>query len=116
MLLIPCPWCGPRDEAEFRYGGQAGVAYPRDPWALDDGAWAEFLFVRDNPKGWFAERWFHTAGCRRWCHVLRDTLDNRIAASGPAGTQLPEPDTGDVDEPADPATANPARPAPGSRA
>ena len=23
MLLIPCPWCGPRDEAEFRYGGQA---------------------------------------------------------------------------------------------
>ncbi|MGZ8625813.1 MAG: sarcosine oxidase subunit delta, partial [Actinomycetota bacterium] len=23
MLLIPCPWCGPRDEVEFRYGGQA---------------------------------------------------------------------------------------------
>ncbi|HEX9342090.1 MAG TPA: sarcosine oxidase subunit delta, partial [Actinomycetota bacterium] len=28
MLLLPCPWCGPRDEAEFRYGGQAGIAYP----------------------------------------------------------------------------------------
>ena len=23
MLLIRCPWCGPRDETEFHYGGQA---------------------------------------------------------------------------------------------
>ena len=23
MLLVRCPWCGPRDEIEFRYGGQA---------------------------------------------------------------------------------------------
>ena len=28
MLLIDCPWCGPRDETEFHYGGQAHVAYP----------------------------------------------------------------------------------------
>ncbi|MGE5094790.1 MAG: sarcosine oxidase subunit delta, partial [Betaproteobacteria bacterium] len=28
MLLIPCPWCGPREEIEFSYGGQAHVAYP----------------------------------------------------------------------------------------
>jgi uncharacterized protein len=25
MLLVPCPWCGPRPEVEFRYGGQAGI-------------------------------------------------------------------------------------------
>ena len=25
MLLVPCPWCGPRDEVEFAYGGQAGI-------------------------------------------------------------------------------------------
>ena len=31
MLLIRCPWCAPRDEGEFRYGGQAGIAYPDDP-------------------------------------------------------------------------------------
>ena len=31
MLLIACPWCGPRDEVEFRYGGQADVAYPPTP-------------------------------------------------------------------------------------
>ena len=36
MLLITCPWCGPRDEVEFHYGGQAGVAHPADPDALDD--------------------------------------------------------------------------------
>ena len=37
MLLIPCPWCGPRDETEFRYGGQAGIVTPPDPDAID--AW-----------------------------------------------------------------------------
>jgi len=31
MLLIDCPHCGPRDEIEFRYGGQAGIAYPDTP-------------------------------------------------------------------------------------
>ena len=41
MMLIPCPWCGPRDESEFHYGGQAGVAYPADPGALSDAEWAE---------------------------------------------------------------------------
>jgi heterotetrameric sarcosine oxidase delta subunit len=73
MLLIPCPWCGPRDESEFRYGGQAGVAYPADPWALTDAEWGAYLFVRANPKGRFTERWAHTAGCRRWFDVTRDT-------------------------------------------
>jgi heterotetrameric sarcosine oxidase delta subunit len=78
MLLIECPWCGPRDEVEFRYGGQAGVAYPNDPEALDDAAWAAFVFFRDNPKGPFAERWVHSAGCRRWFNVVRDTLTHEF--------------------------------------
>ncbi|TQN32166.1 sarcosine oxidase subunit delta [Haloactinospora alba] len=90
MLLIPCPWCGERDESEFCYGGQARVSYPPDPWELDDAEWAEFLFVRDNPKGWFAERWVHTSGCRRWCDVLRDTATNRVAGSSRPGGALPE--------------------------
>ena len=51
MLSIPCPWCGPRDETEFRYGGQAGIAYPADPDAMTDAEWAGYLFMRDNPKG-----------------------------------------------------------------
>ena len=78
MLLVPCPWCGPRDEVEFSYGGQADVAYPRDPAALTDAEWAEFLFVRDNPKGPFGERWVHTHGCRRWFELDRDTATNEV--------------------------------------
>ena len=78
MLSIPCPWCGDRDETEFHYGGQAGVAYPRDPMAQSDGEWAEYVFMRDNPKGWFAERWFHTTGCRRWFNLQRHTVTYEI--------------------------------------
>jgi sarcosine oxidase, subunit delta len=80
MLLISCPWCGPREETEFRYGGQAHVAYPERPLERDDATWAEYLFVRDNPKGPFAERWVHTAGCRRWFNVVRDTVTDEIHA------------------------------------
>ncbi|WP_405727303.1 sarcosine oxidase subunit delta [Streptomyces sp. NBC_01537] len=76
MLLIPCPWCGPRDEAEFHYGGQAHIAYPEDPAALTDDEWARYLFFRDNPKGPFAERWMHSAGCRQWFNAVRDTSTN----------------------------------------
>lgn len=78
MLLIRCPWCGPRDEVEFRHGGQAGVAAPADPEALDDAEWARYVFVRDNPKGPFAERWVHAAGCRRWFDTVRDTVTNQF--------------------------------------
>ena len=81
MLLIPCPWCGPREEVEFRYGGQAGVAYPPDADELDDDAWARYVFFRDNPKGPFPERWVHTAGCRRWFDVVRDTVTNEISSA-----------------------------------
>lgn len=80
MLLIECPWCGPREEPEFHYGGQAHVAYPARPADLSDEEWARYLFFRDNPKGPFAERWAHSAGCRRWFDVVRDTVSNDILA------------------------------------
>ncbi|MFF4541044.1 sarcosine oxidase subunit delta family protein [Streptomyces aureus] len=89
MLLIPCPWCGPRDEAEFHYGGQAHVPYPEDPSALTDEEWARYLFFRDNPKGPFAERWSHAAGCRRWFNAVRDTATNEILTVYPPGEERP---------------------------
>ncbi|MEJ3651524.1 sarcosine oxidase subunit delta [Actinomycetes bacterium KLBMP 9759] len=73
MQLIDCPWCGPREETEFHYGGEAGVAYPSDPSALDDTQWAHYVFFRSNPKGRFRERWTHSVGCRRWFDAVRDT-------------------------------------------
>jgi heterotetrameric sarcosine oxidase delta subunit len=90
VLLVPCPWCGPRDEIEFRYGGQAHVAYPGDPDALSDEAWADYLFMRDNPRGAWAERWLHTAGCRRWFNAIRDTLTYEFRGSYPPFTEPPE--------------------------
>jgi heterotetrameric sarcosine oxidase delta subunit len=89
MLLIPCPWCGPRDEVEFHYGGEAHIARPADPDALDDAAWAEYLLMRDNPKGPFAERWVHNAGCRRWFNIVRDTATHRILAVYKIGERPP---------------------------
>jgi sarcosine oxidase, subunit delta len=85
MLHIPCPWCGLRDETEFRYGGEAGVAYPADPDTVDDAAWSEYLFVRSNPKGWFKERWVHTSGCRQWFTVERHTVSYEIRDPRPIG-------------------------------
>jgi heterotetrameric sarcosine oxidase delta subunit len=89
MMLIACPWCGPREEAEFHYGGAAHVAYPAEPASLTDEEWARYLFYRDNPKGTFAERWSHAAGCRRWFNVLRDTVTNEIRAVYRAGEPRP---------------------------
>lgn len=89
MLLIPCPWCGPRPEPEFGYGGQAHVAYPEDPDALDDTAWAAYVFMRDNPRGWFAERWVHRSGCRRWFNAVRHTVTYEVAATYAPGAPRP---------------------------
>ena len=90
MLLIPCPWCGPRDESEFKYGHEAHIARPQDPAALSDAAWADYLFMKSNTHGRFLERWVHAAGCRRWFNVARDTTTNRIVASYRIGEAPPE--------------------------
>ena len=73
MLIIKCPHCGPRDQIEFSSGGEGDRARPVDPDALDDAAWAEFLFMRRNEKGAHRERWYHSAGCRKWFTATRDT-------------------------------------------
>jgi heterotetrameric sarcosine oxidase delta subunit len=81
VLLVRCPWCGPRDEVEFHHGGQAHIAYPEDPEALSDEGWADFLFMRDNPVGRFRERWYHVHGCRRWFNAVRDTSTHRFVST-----------------------------------
>ncbi|MFV0434906.1 MAG: sarcosine oxidase subunit delta [Leucobacter sp.] len=94
MLLINCPDDGPRDEAELHYGGQAHIAYPADPYALDDREWAEYLFYRDNPKGVFFERWVCPTGSRKWFNVVRDTVTNEILATYRIGEPAPRLDNG----------------------
>ena len=80
MLLIDCPWCGPRDEHEFSHGGEAHIARPVDPDALSDEEWSDYLFMRSNTKGVYAERWVHAHGCRRWFNVRRHTVSHEILA------------------------------------
>jgi sarcosine oxidase subunit delta len=81
MLLIPCPWCGPRPEIEFRHGGQAHVTRPADPQAVTDAEWADFLYTRANSKGIHAERWRHVHGCGRFFNCARDTVTDRIVST-----------------------------------
>ena len=78
MLRISCPWCGPRDQTEFSYGGEAQIIRPLNPELLSDKQWADYLFNRKNTKGLHAEQWCHTAGCRQWFNVLRDTVTYEI--------------------------------------
>ena len=89
MLLIPCPHCGPRAEIEFRCGGEAHIARP-DPATATDEAWADYLYMRDNPKGLHLERWWHVHGCRRWFNVARGTTDEVIVAVYPMGAAAPD--------------------------
>lgn len=83
MMLIPCPWCGPRDEDEFVNGGEAHPERPRDPGELSDADWTAYLFFHDNPKGPLAERWTHAYGCRQVFIALRDTFTHQILESRP---------------------------------
>jgi sarcosine oxidase subunit delta len=90
MLLIDCPYCGQRPESEFTYGGEAHIARPPDPSALDDAAWTEFLYLRHNPKGPHAERWRHTHGCARFFNAVRDTRTDHFLATYKTGESRPE--------------------------
>ena len=87
MFIIACPWCGARSQEEFSCRGEAHIARPKDPAALSDAQWADYVFTRPNPKGRFAERWSHSAGCRRWFNVVRDTVTHEISATG-AGRRI----------------------------
>ncbi|MDX1576371.1 MAG: sarcosine oxidase subunit delta [Kiloniellales bacterium] len=81
MLLLPCPWCGDRDESEFTYGGDATVAWPD----LSEGveSWFPAVYLRANPRGPHDELWHHTAGCRRWFRLRRDTRTHDILPQTP---------------------------------
>lgn len=85
MLLITCPWCGPREEIEFRCGGEE-VAFPAQ---ASDAEWARVLYYRSNPAGAYLERWIHADGCRQWFQVVRDTLTHEVTLVGRLDDPLP---------------------------
>ncbi len=89
MLIIECPYCGPRPELEFSYGGEAHIARPADPSTVDVEQWGAYLYLRQNPKGVHAERWRHVRGCARFFNALRDTTTDRFIATYRTGEPPP---------------------------
>jgi methylglutamate dehydrogenase subunit B len=75
-MLIDCPYCGPRDLAEFSVNGEA-IVRPAVDGGLDGestcAAFAAAVYLRDNPAGLHREHWFHAAGCQSWLLVERNT-------------------------------------------
>ena len=79
-MRITCPYCGERDLQEFTYLG-ADIKRP-DPNAPNaENAFFDYVYMRENPAGPFAELWYHSGGCRSWLRVLRDTRTHEISST-----------------------------------
>ena len=63
MIRIACPICGTRSETEFSYGGDATVRRPDDAETAAE-PWLDYVFNRDNPRGWYKEYWHHVQGAQ----------------------------------------------------
>lgn len=85
MLLIACPYCGERPEIEFAHGGQAHIARPAKPSEVDADQWTRFLYMRDNVKGLYAERWRHSHGCGKFFNAIRDTTTDHFITTYKVG-------------------------------
>ena len=51
--------------------------------------WYAYIYIRDNPAGPLDELWLHSAGCRQWFKVRRDTRTHEILGSARLGDALP---------------------------
>ena len=85
MLLIACPYCGERPELEFAHGGQAHIARPAKPSDTTTTQWTQFLYMRDNVKGLYAERWRHSHGCGKFFNAVRDTTTDHFVTTYKVG-------------------------------
>lgn len=86
MLLIKCPYCEEeRSELEFRAAGEAHIARPVNIADITDEEFADYFFLRDNPKGLIFERWRHMHGCGRFFNAVRDSVSDKIHLTYKAG-------------------------------
>jgi len=117
MILIPCPYCGPRAQTEFSYGGDASVARPQwhaelqagtgpasgpetepktgqqsaqDSDAASTRQWLDHIYLRDNLRGPHLEWWQHHSGCRAWIKVRRDTATHEVLGAWRATEAIAE--------------------------
>ena len=95
MIVLQCPWCGPRNVTEFHSLGE--VLERPDPRRATRSEWRSYLYLRSNRAGRVHERWFHRAGCRRYFDAERDTRDNTVFATWRLGQEGPQPQAGGAD-------------------
>ncbi|MEY2884204.1 MAG: Sarcosine oxidase, delta subunit [Pseudomonadota bacterium] len=77
MLLIACPHCGPRAQAEFVFERPVETIFGVD---TPTAALVEKLYTRTNPRGVSIELWRHARGCRAWLQIDRNTVTHVISA------------------------------------
>lgn len=73
MKIMTCPVNGARSISEFTYGGEVRP----DPRTIDDQAWADYVFNRNNAPGIKQEWWCHTPS-NTWFIAERNTLTDDI--------------------------------------
>ncbi len=78
MLLIPCPFCGEREEDEFVFGGDAKRERPTDPTSTSTEQWVDYVYNSNNTKGESLEWWWHAQGCTKWFRITRNTVTHAI--------------------------------------
>ena len=103
MILLPCPWCGPRPATEFAHVGE--VSARPDPAGATPAQWRAYLYLRANPCGWTSETWYHRMGCRRFIRVERHTETNEVRSASAAAAEAPAVVAGAVADRADAAEA-----------
>lgn len=78
-MLIPHPLLGLRNAQEFTYLGDASLLSRPSPEGENaEAAFADYVFLRDNPAGVHRELWYHEQGDRSWLIVTRNTLTHEI--------------------------------------
>lgn len=80
-MRFDCPFCGPRDLAEFAYCGDAQNAAARPAPSHDNSPqWNTWVYDRTNPIGDHDELWQHSGGCRQFLQITRNTLTHAVKA------------------------------------
>ena len=92
MLLIECPWCGPRDEIEFRYGGQAQHRVPARSRRARRRRLGRLPVHARQPEGAVRRALVHTAGLPALVQRRPRHADERGPRVYPTGSAAPRHD------------------------
>lgn len=80
MQRFECPFCGLRDETEFRFVTEAGVERPEPAETVTAAGWSEYLHSRRSLKGEAGEIWLHLP-CGEYFRMTRDTVTREVVGT-----------------------------------